>query len=436
MNFKKLLLQSLLWRSLYFASLLLVNVFLSRFLKAPETGRLYYITSIFSFIQLLVSLSLESGITFFASGKIIKYNKLLWLSVAWSFIIGLCGLIITFFYLYFIKQSTLDEIMQYCFFVVCYITGLMLTNYCSVLFYAQGNFFLSNVILAVINIAFVFAIPFNTGSAGKYAVNLVLYRYFLVFFMQGLLLAIAFIIKNKSWQQLSMPGFNELKKLLRYSLTALAANVIFFLVYRIDYWFVHKNTAVCSASDLGNYIQVSKMGQLLLIVPQIIASVIFPKSASGADRAELNTSVMVIARLFSQLFLVIILVAALMGNNIFIFIFGKTFNHMQAPFLIIMPGIFCLSVLALLSAYFSGKGNLKVTVTGAAIALVVVIAGDYFLVPVYGIIAAAMVSTAGYFVNTLYSLRQFYKDYSISAGDFFRWKRNDYRWLLSLFTGK
>src|SRR3569623_1696753 len=111
MNFKKLLVQSLLWRSLYFASVLLVNIVLSRFLQAPAAGKLYYLTSIFSLMQLLVSLSLESGITFFASGKIIKFNKLLWLSVAWSFVIGLAVLVITFIYMYSIKHSQPEKII-------------------------------------------------------------------------------------------------------------------------------------------------------------------------------------------------------------------------------------------------------------------------------------------------------------------------------------
>lgn len=437
MNLKKLLVQSLLWRSLYFASVLLVNVFLSRFLQASAIGSLYYLTSIFSLIQMVVGISLEAGITYFASGRLISFNKLLWASVAWGFVIGLVVLAGAFVYLHNIKHSPPYDVVRYSFFSVCYITGIMLTNYGSVLFYAQNNYFLPNLLLALLNIAFIFTIPFSAaGDDDGRLVNAVTYRYFLVFFIQGVALVVAFMFKNKSWRQFSLPGFNDTVKLGRYSLVALMANLIFFLVYRIDYWFVHNNPATCTESDLGNYIQVSKLGQLFLIVPQIIASVIFPQSAGTADRTEINKTVMVIARLFSQMFLVIIIIIALFGRLLFTWVFGETFNRMQAPFIIIMPGIFCLSVLALLSAYFSGKGNLKINVLGAAIALAVVIAGDYFLVPIYGIIGAAIISTVGYFVNLLYSLLRFYKDYSLSWGDFFRWKKDDYRWLLSLITGK
>jgi len=342
----------------------------------------------------------------------------------------------SFYYQYYMLHSPLFTSAEYCFFAVCYITGLLLTNYCSVLFYAQGNFIISNLILIAFNIAFVFTIPHNSGSADEYTVHAVLRRYFLVFFLQGVALVIAFAIKNKSWKDFSFPSLKQCRQLLGYSVTALSGNIIFFLVYRIDYWFVHANPAVCPQADLGNYIQVSKMGQLLLIIPQIIASVIFPGTASGAGRPELNKSLMIIARLLSQFFLVIIIVALLFGKQLFIFVFGETFNHMQVPFVIVLPGVFCLSVLALLSAYFAGKGNVRVNVAGAALALLVVVAGDYFLVPIYGIVGAAIVSTVGYFTNLLYSLLRFYKDYSIGWADFFKWRKQDYYWLRSFIAGK
>ncbi|MEJ7681191.1 MAG: oligosaccharide flippase family protein [Segetibacter sp.] len=75
-----------------------------------------------------------------------------------------------------------------------------------------------------------------------------------------------------------MPAFINIRLLIRYALVALAANVIFFLVYRVDYWFVKK---YCTLQELGNYIQVSKLGQMLLIIPTIISSVVLPQTAGG-----------------------------------------------------------------------------------------------------------------------------------------------------------
>ncbi len=430
MELKKLFAQSLLWRGLYFVSLLLVNIFLSRFLQAALAGWVFYLTNIFAFVQIIVSLSLESGITFFASGQIIRPNKLLWLSVAWSVVAGIIVLSVTFLYFHFLKPADIETQVQYCFFAVCYITGILLTNNAAVLFYAQHNFFLPNIIMVLLNFIFIILIPSHPESAALSQSN-ILYIYFLFFLLQGFLLSLAFIIKNKSYKQMYLPAPVETRALFRYSVVALAANIIFFLVYRIDYWFVH-NSPVCTDSDLGNYIQVSKLGQLLLVVPQIIASVVFPRSASGVQRMELNTSLMIMARLFSQFFLLLIIIILLSGNSLFTAVFGESFNKMELPFIIILPGIFSLSVLTMLSSYFAGKGNLKVNVSGAALALIAVVAGDYFLVPVYGIVAAATVSTIGYIINLSYALFQFYKDYKINGIEFLRWRKTDYLWLKSL----
>ena len=99
---------------------------------------------------------------------------------------------------------------------------------------------------------------------------------------------------------MKFPERHLFKQIIRYSLTALGANAVFFLVYRIDYLFVNYSP-VCSAADLGNYIQVSKLGQMMLVVPQIIASVVFPRTASGIEPESLNKAIITIARIFSQL---------------------------------------------------------------------------------------------------------------------------------------
>jgi len=427
--------QSLLWRGLYFITVLLLNIFLSRYLQAANTGFVYYLSNIFSFTLIIFSVSLESGITYFASGKIIDPKKLIWFTVAWSFAVAILALAAVYIYLFFTPGIPAISDSQFYFFSTCYIAGLFLTNCGTALFYAKNNFILPNFLLIFWNIVLIIIIPkFGVAKDLSQAGN-ILQLYFLIFLLQGLSVCIAWLVKEKNITAVSLPTAIEIKKIFKYSAVVVTGNIIFFLVYRIDYLFVNASP-VCTAADLGNYIQVSKLGQMLLIIPQIIASVIFPRSASGINRKELNSSLMTIARLFSQLYLLIIIITVVGGTWLFTGMFGETFNKMQWPFIILMPGIFSLSVLAMLSAYFSGKGNLRVNLTGAALALLVVIIGDYFFVPLYGILAAAAISTLGYTVNLGYSLYIFYKDYDINFFDFFRWRKSDYRWLRSLTIKK
>ena len=430
---KKLLAQSIFWRGIYFFSVLLVNVFLSRYLKASATGNLYFITIILSFLQVVLGLGVESGITFFASGKKVQKNKLISIIITWSLAAGVAaaGLM----YIYFLADASQPKalLQPYCIYALCYIAGLCLSNFVTALFYTEENYLTPNILLSIVNFAFILLIPGKdkTGTAGE--VQLIEYLFFLTYLISGVLLVVTFVIRNFKYGSFGFPSLVFFKSFMRYALTVVLANIIFFLVYRIDYLFVNKSP-VCTSADLGNYIQVSKLGQMLLIVPQIIASVLFPRTASGIDRAALNNQIMVIARMMSQLFLLIFIVVLLVGKWMFIFVFGETFNAMQLPMLILTPGIFTLSVLALLSAYFSGVGKVKINLHGAVIALIVMVTGDYFLVPRYGIIAAAAVSTLSYGVNLSYSLWQFYKNYSVRWVEFIRWRKTDYNWLMNLLS--
>jgi O-antigen/teichoic acid export membrane protein len=250
------------------------------------------------------------------------------------------------------------------------------------------------------------------------------------------LLAIAFIVLNNSYKNISLPDKGSLKLLLKYSLLALTSNIIFFFVYRIDYWFVKYNTESCTSADLGNYIQAAKLGQMLLIVPQIFASVIFPQTASGALKNNITESIVVFFRIFFQVLLVALIVVGILGDWFFPAVFGASFNNMKIPTLFLLPGIFSLSVLCLLSAYFGGIGKVKINVIGGLFALVVVIIGNLIFIPKYGIIGAAAVSTIGYTVNLMYSFIHFFKDNPIRIKTLFAFNIGDWYWLKNTLFNK
>src|ERR1051326_6377406 len=123
MNFKRLLAQSIFWRGFYFFSVLLVNVFLSRYLKAAGTGNLYFLTIIFSFMQVVLALSFDAGITYFSSSRMIERNKLVTFVAAWSVIAGI--IMSGFVYIFFLVDHSIDDayLRAYCFYGFCYVFG-------------------------------------------------------------------------------------------------------------------------------------------------------------------------------------------------------------------------------------------------------------------------------------------------------------------------
>ncbi len=427
MNFQKQLAQSFIWRGLYFVTVLVMNIFLSRYFEAGNAGWIFYLCNNFSFLLILAGLTIENAINYYSSQKTIDDNALAWFSIVWSLIVSVVIFTVLWLYLKIYSDSTLLTPSKYLYYAVCYISGIQLTNIFTVLFYANKNFFLPNFLMVLLNVVVIILIPKQVGTQNT-DVSLVINLYFAYFVVNGFVLAAAFIYKSKSWKKISFPSFINIKLIIRYALMALAANVIFFLVYRVDYWFVKR---YCSMEELGNYIQISKLAQMLLIIPSIISSVVFPHTAGGMRRTEIRENILRIGRITSMLYIVLFVLILLFGYWMFPLVFGNSYKLMYLPFLLLLPGIWGLSNLYILSAYYGGVNKVKVNVQGAFIALIVILTGDFLLIPKGGIIAAALVSTLGYLVNFLYSFLMLKSEQTVSIFQYFNINKDDIRWLKS-----
>ena len=401
-----------------------MQVFLSRYLEAGNAGWVFYITNNFSLLLIVVGLTMENAVNYYGSNKTLHHSSLAWFSVVWSVLISIVVFVAFWFYFGRFRDTTAITRSEYLYYGITYIMGIQLTNFFTVLFYANKNFFLPNFLMVLLNVGIIIIIPKQIGT-GDTDPQLIVRLYFGYILLTGIVLAFAFIFQQKSWQQISLPQLPQLKLLVNYALIALAANVIFFLVYRVDYWFVKR---YCSLEDLGNYIQVSKLGQMVLIIPTIISSVVFPNIAGGMKREEMKENILRIGRLMTLLFIVLIVGVALTGQWVFPQVFGYTFQKMYWPFLLLIPGIWALSNLSILSAYFGGINKVRINVQGAAVALAVILVGDFLFIPLYGIQAAAIVSAAAYFVNFLYAFYFLKKEHAVRLHQYWRITKEDIQW--------
>lgn len=249
--------------------------------------------------------------------------------------------------------------------------------------------------------------------------------YFGGFLLQGVLLTIAFFIISGTVQKVILPGRKLISGIFRYAFQALGANLLFFLLYRIDYWFVER---YCTAADLGNYIQVSKLGQVFLIIPMMVASAVFPVSADKKRNISgFKQSILKISRVLTSVSLAACMVLAALGYWLFPLIYGPTFNNMYIPFLLLIPGILSLNTLSILSAFFAGQNKVWVNLAGAILGLLAIIILDTAFIPHYGIVAAALISSIGYLINMLFSVAHFKKGQHIGFAEFFYFNYKEFR---------
>ena len=414
------LVQSMLWRGLYYVTAFIINILIARHFQASVSGFIYYISSIYALVLLLSSLSIESGIIYFAAKGEIAVGKLYNFSIAWSLIIGL----ISFFTVYLFFGDSYAGISKTLLIVssVSFIFGNLLTTYCSAFFYARQNFIVPNCINIIGTVLLIALIPYN----GKSIIPAItdenyFYIYFCSFFVQGICMAIAAKIKYIKRDVQRFLSLAEFKILFRYCVLAFTGNIIYFLLYRVDYFFVER---YCSADQLGNYIQVSKLVHLFVIIPTILASAVFPMTAGG-QKSGINHLLTLLSRSIFSIYLVSCLFLAFTGNWIFPFVFGDSFSQMYLPFLLLIPGILSLSGLFTLTAYFAGKNQIKINIIGSVYALIIILAGDIIFIPRFGINAAALVSSLGYMVYQGYIIIVFKKEFQTPVGQFFIFKSSD-----------
>ncbi len=417
MNIQKLLYQNVFWRGLFYLSAFILNILIARHFEAALTGWIYYIFNIYSFVTLIFSFSLEAGMVYFASKKEISLSKLFSFSVIWVCLVAVV-IMICFIWISHFTKNIRFVTFQFAFLFVC---GNILLSFLTSLFYAQQKYIAPNVTGICINVFLMFILLSLNENRPWINNDVFIYIYFGSFLIQAILLAAFMMRKLPRPLQFSLPDKPHLQILFRYCMLAFIANFITFLLYRIDYWFVNR---YCTLEQLGNYIQVSKMAQMFFILPGILASTVFPLTA-GDGSNQIKNSLMVLSRSLLFFYAIACGILAITGRWLFPFVFGKSFAGMYIPFLLIVPGILALSTLYTLTAYFSGKNRISVNLKGSVIAVIFIISGDAFLIPKYGINAAAAVTSIGYIIYHIYVLSIFIKEHKTPVIDFFYFRFSD-----------
>jgi O-antigen/teichoic acid export membrane protein len=410
---KKALLDSFIWRGIYFITTLFLNVCIARIYEAPQSGWIYFISNNFYLVVLIGGLSLDSSMTYFSASNQIAQNKLALVSIIWPFIVALFSVGCTMFLIsqHFITSDYLFLLVA----GVAYTFGISLNNFFTSLFYAKQNYAVPNILMSATNTFVIILIPFFAKGFMGLNREQFLYIYFLQFILQGIGLAALYIIWYSPVRKLQLPTLKEYKLLFRFAIIALFANIAYYLINRVDYLFVE---AWCSAKSLGNYVQVSKMGQLFLIIPSIIASAVYPQVAKG-ENANTARYIVRMITLFVPLYVFVIIGAYLFSSPVFIWLFGKTFDEMYVPFLLLLPGILCLSMHVIISAFFGAKNKPSYNVISTSAGLVVVLIGDTVLIKRMGITGAALVSSLGYTTAFIVSMILFMQQTALGWQDVF-----------------
>jgi O-antigen/teichoic acid export membrane protein len=379
-----------------------INIFIVRLLGASDSGAYFNELYLVNFVVFIFSGGLD-----YASIALLSYEPALLrsiqkmlLAVLVFFVIILCIyalLVLPHFNAYF-QQPAIA--------IILFGTGnLMLIFYQGILS-AQKKFNLQNAVLSATNMIFLGYLVVCYQQEMAVTMRQVSIAYAALFLIQGLILyGLSQQKAGEVTATVSWPAF------IRPGIYIMISSLVYFAFLRIDNFFVEKYT---DPVTLGNYVQCGKTGQYFLYFSSMISSTLLPFIASE----KIGSSYSEWKKLMTPYIFLITLAAlsiAVFGKFIFPILFGDEFKEMHSIMLILLPGFVCLGILTLLNAVYIGKGNIKRIFIGDLVGLCIVTVLDTWLIPEYGVYAAATISSVAYVAVFLYLLAGFKKQFSLPA---------------------
>jgi O-antigen/teichoic acid export membrane protein len=186
------------------------------------------------------------------------------------------------------------------------------------------------------------------------------------------------------------PDISLLKKGFGYAGRAWIAAFFGFAVSRINTLFVSEQLG---HEALGIWSIAIQISDSLVIIPAVIGQVIFPRLV--AEHNPWKTTKAYLTRT-TLLMCVLCLFVGLVGEPIIKLVFGLQFAPAYEQLLWLLPGIFCLSLITIISQYLAAIGipSFLLFIWGVALILEMVLA--YYFIPRFGGIGAMASLSASY----------------------------------------
>ncbi len=204
--------------------------------------------------------------------------------------------------------------------------------------------------------------------------------------------------------------FGLIKQFIFFSSMAYVGNVFQFFSYKLDFWIVD---AYDGKKILGIYSLAVQLSQLLWILPQSLANVLYSYASSCKEQEALHVTLILkkIAFYGSLMFGIIGLVLSYFFIPV---LYGKEFTPVVNLMLIFLIGIIPFSIPTILASFFAARGFFKSSFYVAISVSIVTICFYFILIPGYGAMGAAVASVFSYLTSTIIFEYLMYKKYGIN----------------------
>ncbi len=179
-------------------------------------------------------------------------------------------------------------------------------------------------------------------------------------------------------------------QMFRYGLKFYFAMLSSAIIFRADLLIVNY---FHGSSEAGVYAVSSQVGTLLILLPNVISTVLFPRVAEAQDTSgEMTCRV----TRHASLLMLIVCIAAIPFAFLLPVLYGPAFAAVPFQVLILLPGVYLIGLEIIQAQYFSGLGLPKAIPIFWVVTMLLFVTLDLVFVPWFGAYAAAAVSSFSY----------------------------------------
>lgn len=419
----RFLLRGFVFRIIFTAIGFLISLLIAKLAGANQFGSLSLIIVNAAFIYIITGLGTDSAIVWHGiSGATYSRDKVFSFTIITALIQLLFFYIIAILGFLFLGHTLLGGSFDLNIFFaeVVYFTGLVFLDKFLSLYYSQHEAKLCNKILAIVSGILFLVVLIIWAIRPDLIATYPVWSYSLFIFVPAFIIFIFFLLKFKpSVKSISQ---EEYRSFSAFSAIVLITNIIQFIAYRADYWFI---SSYYDHDTVGVYAQASKFAQLLWIVPGILAGLITPALKNDNQKLT-DAGLITICKLSFYAHLVLGAILVVVSFLIYQFFLPAVYFDGFFSLLIMLPGYLLFTITTILAAYFSANRLLKVNLIASVICCCVMLLLDFLLIPTMSYKGAAIANLFAYSIATFYVIARLTTFIKTSLKQLFILKKSDF----------
>jgi O-antigen/teichoic acid export membrane protein len=181
-------------------------------------------------------------------------------------------------------------------------------------------------------------------------------------------------------------------------------NVAQFMNYKLDIFLVGY---FLGPFQIGIYSIATALAERVWEIPHAIRTGLLYRISSQSEAHIAAQITSQVTRTIAILMAAVCILLSFVSYPLVMVLYGERFISVVLPLILLMPGVWALSIGKILSVHLSGIGKPELATYGALLSLVATIGLDILLIPTMGTSGAAVASSIAYAISTAFYLACF-----------------------------